>query len=169
MGRGHRCDLYRIFVAVPVKLDIAPDELSPRPSRLSELEALVAELRHINNTVNSLIPRIRTAIGSVIDADAPVKMRDIVSITASYFGMTEMQLLSDRRNRKIVRARQTAMFLCHLLTPRSCPDIAMFFRDRDPTTVLHGVRLIERLLADDKQFAQQIDDISNRIKLGVKQ
>lgn len=127
-------------------------------------EAILAELRSINHKVNSLVPRVRIAINATIDDVAHVKMRDILGLTARYFGMNEMTILSARRSRNIVRPRQIAMYLCKELTPRSYPEIALFFRGLDHTTVLHGVRVIERLKGENPAIAKAIEVISNLIK-----
>jgi len=135
--------------------------LSPRMRE----DGILTELRHISHWLNSLIPRVRVAMNSSIDAAANVKMKDILAFTASHFGMSEMTLLSPRRDRKIVRPRQIAMFLCKELTPRSYTEIALFFRDCDHTTVLHAVRLIGGLVeAKDPHVLNAVDLISKRIK-----
>ncbi len=171
-----------------MKLEIAPDEPQPRPPPpLSDLEAILVELRNINygirslirrsrteapllalhrisDAINYLIPRMRAAINLAIDDAADVKMKDILSLTARHFGLSEAAILSPRRFREITRARQTAMFLCKELTPRAYTEIALFFRDRDHTTAMHAVRHIEELKTKDKDIATAIETISKQIK-----
>ena len=55
---------------------------------------------------------------------------------------------SPRRNRRLVYARQVAMYLCRELTDHSLPAIAQQFGGRDHTTVLHAHRKIQRELLD---------------------
>ncbi|MFM8988210.1 MAG: helix-turn-helix domain-containing protein, partial [Alphaproteobacteria bacterium] len=61
------------------------------------------------------------------------------------------------RQRPIVTARQTAMYVFRELTDLSYPAIARLFGGRDHTTVMHAVRKIEELRASDHGFAEDID------------
>ena len=64
---------------------------------------------------------------------------------------------SARRARNVARPRQVAMYLAKMLTARSLPEIGRKFGGRDHTTVMHAVRKVEELIADDAQIAQDVD------------
>jgi chromosomal replication initiator protein len=49
------------------------------------------------------------------------------------------------------------MFLSKQLTSRSLPEIGRRFGGRDHTTVMHGVRRIEELRAQDGQIAEDLE------------
>jgi len=49
------------------------------------------------------------------------------------------------------------MFLSKQLTSRSLPEIGRRFGGRDHTTVMHGVRRIEDLRAQDGQIAEDLE------------
>lgn len=86
-----------------------------------------------------------------------VRIEDIQKVTARHYNVTRNDLLSNRRTRVIVRPRQIAMYLSKVLTPRSLPEIGRRFGGRDHTTVLHAVRKIEQLLAEDPKLGQEIE------------
>ena len=67
--------------------------------------------------------------------------------------------LRDSRARAVARPRQVAMYLAKQLTARSLPEIGRKFGGRDHTTVMHAVRKVEELIADDAQIAQDTDVI----------
>jgi hypothetical protein len=48
------------------------------------------------------------------------------------------------------------MYLAKQLTPRSLPEIGGRFGGRDHTTIMHGVRKIEELMATDSQLADDL-------------
>ena len=50
-----------------------------------------------------------------------------------------------------------AMYLAKQLTPRSLPEIGKRFGGRDHTTVMHAVRQIERLTAEDRTIADDLE------------
>ncbi len=74
-----------------------------------------------------------------------------------YFGASRIDLLSPRRDAAIVRTRQVAMYLARKLTMHSMPKIGQRFGGRDHTTVIHAVRKISALIA-------QQDPVINDIK-----
>jgi chromosomal replication initiator protein len=78
--------------------------------------------------------------------------------------MKQADLISERRNRAIARPRQGAMWLAKQLTTRSLPDIGRRFGGRDHTTVLHAVRRIEALRADDPQLALDLEKITRKLR-----
>ncbi|MDH5453071.1 MAG: chromosomal replication initiator protein DnaA, partial [Paracoccaceae bacterium] len=43
------------------------------------------------------------------------------------------------------------------MTTRSLPDIGRRFGGRDHTTIMHGIRKIDELKANDSQLAEDID------------
>jgi chromosomal replication initiator protein len=68
---------------------------------------------------------------------------------ADEFSITHNDMTSKRRARDIARPRQVAMYLCKKLTKRSLPDIGRRFGGRDHTTVMHAVKRIDQLRAED--------------------
>lgn len=86
-----------------------------------------------------------------------VKIEEIQRIVARQFNVSRNDLLSNRRTRNIVRPRQIAMYLAKTMTPRSLPEIGRRFGGRDHTTVLHAVRKIESLTAEDQKLAREVE------------
>lgn len=86
-------------------------------------------------------------------------VESILKLVCIRYGVTRIDLISDRRTADIVRPRQVAMFLAKTLTLRSLPEIGRRIGGRDHTTVLHGVRKIETLIIHDLHLAAEIDDI----------
>ncbi|MEL6734271.1 MAG: chromosomal replication initiator protein DnaA [Pseudomonadota bacterium] len=102
---------------------------------------------------------IEKLLGHLVQSSEQRKVRieDIQRVVARHYNVSRNDMLSNRRTRVIVLPRQIAMYLSKLLTPRSLPEIGRRFGGRDHTTVLHAVRKIERLLAEDQQLAHEIE------------
>jgi chromosomal replication initiator protein len=66
-------------------------------------------------------------------------------------------LLSQRRHRSVVWPRQIGMYLAKNLTSRSLPEIGRRFGNRDHTTVLHAIRKVEQLMADDTTLKEEVE------------
>jgi chromosomal replication initiator protein len=86
-----------------------------------------------------------------------VKIEDIQRVVARHYNVSRADILSARRTATVVRPRQVAMYLAKVLTLRSLPEIGRRFGGRDHTTVLHAVRKIDGLLANDRSLADDID------------
>ena len=63
----------------------------------------------------------------------------------------------------MVRPRQTAIYLTKILTSKSLPEIGREFSNRDHTTIIHSVKTIEKLKADDDELSTNINNLKNQI------
>ena len=93
-----------------------------------------------------------------------ITVDEIQKVTADYYGLKQADLLSSRRTRQVARPRQVAMYLCKQLTTRSYPDIGRRMGNRDHTTVLHGVRRIDALMAEDEQIARDVEALTRKLR-----
>ena len=92
-----------------------------------------------------------------------ILIRDIQNLVCKYFKISKNEMLSPRRSRYLVRPRQIAMYLSKNLTSKSLPDIGREFSNRDHTTVIHSVKVVEKLKYIDGEFKNTIDKIKNDI------
>ena len=97
-------------------------------------------------------------------AEKRITVDDIQKAASEHFGLKQADLISERRNRSIARPRQAAMWLAKQLTTRSLPDIGRRFGGRDHTTVLHAVRRIEALKADDPVLARDLEALIRKLR-----
>ena len=90
-------------------------------------------------------------------SDRRVTIDEIQRQVAEHYNVRIADMHSARRARNVARPRQVAMYLAKQLTPRSLPEIGRKFGGRDHTTVMHAVKKVEELIAEDASFAQDID------------
>ena len=96
--------------------------------------------------------------------DRRVTIDEIQKAVVEHYGLRPADMTSARRQRSVARPRQVAMYLAKLLTPRSLPEIGRRFGGRDHTTVMHAVRQIERLQAEDPQLADDLETLKRRLQ-----
>ncbi len=89
-------------------------------------------------------------------SDRKVTIDEILRKVAEHYNIRLSDMVGPKRTRTIARPRQVAMYLAKQLTPRSLPEIGRRFGGRDHTTILHGVKKIEELMATDSQLADDI-------------
>jgi chromosomal replication initiator protein len=88
--------------------------------------------------------------------DRRVTIDEIQKKVAEYFNVRVADMHSPRRARTVARPRQIAMYLSKQLTPRSLPEIGRKFGGRDHTTVMHAVKKIEELMAEEKSMCEEV-------------
>ncbi len=165
------------------KLDVLCRQagLKPMTARMEVLEFLADRfadsVRELEGALNTLVARTGEGLANVGLDEAQAVLRphlragekritvdDIQKAVAEYYGLKQADLLSERRQRAIARPRQTAMWLCKLLTTRSLPDIGRRFGGRDHTTVLHAVRRIEELKAVDAPLSADVEALTRKLR-----
>jgi chromosomal replication initiator protein len=95
--------------------------------------------------------------GSSGAADAPT-VASIQQAVSAVLGVPREELLSKRRTPRVTRARQLAMFLARDLTSLSLAQIAREF-DRDHSTVLHALKVIEQRNEPGSELAGDIHSV----------
>jgi len=89
---------------------------------------------------------------------------ELLNEIAVILGYSVESLRGKSRQRPLVTARQTAMYVFRELTDLSYPAIARLFGGRDHTTVIHAVDKIQRLMKERKQIYDQVTDLVQRLK-----
>jgi chromosomal replication initiator protein len=89
---------------------------------------------------------------------------ELLNEIAVILGFSVDALRGKSRQRPLVTARQTAMYVFRELTDLSYPAIARLFGGRDHTTVIHAVDKIQRLMRERKQVYDQVTDLVTRLK-----
>ncbi|NJM82037.1 MAG: chromosomal replication initiator protein DnaA [Tabrizicola sp.] len=89
-------------------------------------------------------------------SDRKLSIEEIQRKVAEHYNIRLSDMIGPKRLRNIARPRQVAMYLAKQLTLRSLPEIGRRFGGRDHTTIMHGVRKIEELMAIDSQLADDL-------------
>jgi len=89
-------------------------------------------------------------------SDRKLTIEEIQRKVAEHYNIRLSDMIGPKRLRNIARPRQVAMYLAKQLTPRSLPEIGRRFGGRDHTTIMHGVRKIEELMATDSQLTDDL-------------
>ena len=81
-----------------------------------------------------------------------------------YLGVSVEAVRGRSRQRPIVGARQTAMYVVRELTDLSYPAIARLFGGRDHTTVIHAVEKTQHVMKDRQQVFDQVNELLRMFK-----
>jgi len=149
-----------------------------RPDVLQFLaDRFTDSVRELEGALNTLVARVGAQVASLSLDEAQAILRPHLSCNerrvtvdmiqkavAEHYNLKQADLISERRARAVARPRQVAMWLAKQITTRSLPDIGRRFGGRDHTTVLHAVRRIEALKAEDAGIARDIDALMRKLR-----
>jgi chromosomal replication initiator protein len=134
-------------------------------------------VRELEGALNTLVARVGGDIARLTLDEAQAILRPHLACTekrvtvdqiqkavAEHYGLKQADMISERRARAVARPRQAAMWIAKQITTRSLPDIGRRFGGRDHTTVLHAVRRIEALKADDPMLARDLDVLLRKLR-----
>lgn len=98
------------------------------------------------------------------DDGAQITASTIIAQTATYFGLNVDEITGTGRSRRLVSARQIAMYLCRELTDMPLIRIGEEFGGRDHTTVMHANKKISELMKERRAIFNQVTELTARIK-----
>jgi chromosomal replication initiator protein len=151
---------------------------SARPEVLQFLaDRFTDSVRELEGALNTLVARVGADVARLSLDEAQSILRphlacnerrvtvdQIQKTVAEHYSLKQADLISERRARAVARPRQVAMWLAKQITTRSLPDIGRRFGGRDHTTVLHAVRRIEALKAEDPVIARDVDLLLRKLR-----
>ncbi|MEY4870843.1 MAG: hypothetical protein RLZZ563_173 [Pseudomonadota bacterium] len=97
-------------------------------------------------------------------SDRKLTIEEIQRKVAEHYNIRLSDMIGPKRVRTIARPRQIAMYLAKQLTLRSLPEIGRRFGGRDHTTIMHGVRKIEELMATDSQLSDDLQMLRRQLQ-----
>ena len=97
-------------------------------------------------------------------SDRKLTIEEIQRKVAEHYNIRLSDMIGPKRLRNIARPRQVAMYLAKQLTPRSLPEIGRRFGGRDHTTIMHGVKKIEELMASDSQLNDDLNLLKRQLQ-----
>lgn len=137
------------------------------PANIRQLEGALIKLTAFskltkNKITMDLAQEVLKDIISIEKKEISISL--IQRITSEYYGIKLNNVLSKKRTKNIVLARQVAIYLTRELTDHSFPEIGGAFGGKDHTTIMHSFNKIKDKLKNDKGLKSSIDNLSLQIK-----
>jgi chromosomal replication initiator protein len=139
-----------------------------------------SNIRELEGALNKVIARaqladrpitLSLAMEALTDASIGAPRRKVTSAAViaaviQQYGVAQDDLIGKGRRKEIVAPRQVAMYLLREETGASLVDIGNELGGRDHTTVLHGIRQIEKAIGTDTSLRSQIMAIREALFAG---
>lgn len=100
---------------------------------------------------------------AILMVGAPLRVRRIVAVVAAKYDVSVRDLLGPSRLVIFCNPRHLAMYLVKRSFGWSWPRVGNIIGGRDHTTVINAIRRIERMIADDEEFAAFVEAIKEEI------
>lgn len=137
-------------------------------SNIRELEGILVRLRaySVLQTQPINLQLAKDVLGHLLEMDSnrPIDVEDVIEVVCSYFEIKRSDLLGNSRLKKFSTPRHIAQYLARKLTTFSYPEIAQKFGGRDHTSILHGVRKIEKGINTDENLRNVVGYLIRKIK-----
>jgi chromosomal replication initiator protein len=137
-------------------------------SNIRALESALIRLNAVvlieNEPIN--ISHAKAHLKDLYDEDTvrKISINDIMTRVSEKYGVSIDDLVSKSRHSKIVQPRFVSMYLARKLTDLTTIDIGKEFGDRDHSTVLNAMNNVEKMIKDNEEFREHVDDILNDLK-----
>lgn len=137
-------------------------------SNIRELEgALIRTVAFASLTSNTITKALASEVLRDVFPTNSVKEISISRIQTEvcrYYRLTKAELTGAKRAQPYVLPRQIAMYLSRELTDASLPKIGNAFGNRDHSTVIHATNKIEKLLNQEIELYEQIQELTTKLK-----
>ena len=111
-------------------------------SNIRELEGALTKIVALSKLNNKEITTelAEEALKDLIspNAEKEVTPELIIQVVAEHFGITPLDISSQKRNKEIVFPRQIVMYICRSMLGTSLQNIGKYLGGRDHTTIIHG-------------------------------
>lgn len=136
------------------------------PSNIRELEGALTRLMAFSSLQQKpiTVDLATEALKGILPdpSSRNITISEIQKTVCEYFSISHNELIGKRRDQKVVKPRQVAMYLCKELTGASYPEIGGEFGGRDHTTVMHSCRKIDANI-EDPYFRTSLDNIRSML------
>ena len=138
-------------------------------SNIRELKSAVTKvIYHMTafNTDEITISDVKSLLEDHFSGGAMKKLNisDIQKQVELYYDVPHSELVGQKRSRKIVYARQIAIYLSRQMLDLPYNYIGKSFGGRDHTTIMYSVTNIEAKMKENRELREEIENIKRRIK-----
>ena len=137
-------------------------------SNIRELEGALTKivaLSKLDHNKEITIALAEEALKDIISPNAERKVTAnlIIQVVADHFGLTPLDIASQKRSKNIAYPRQICMYLCQEITGTPLQEIGKLLGGRDHTTIIHGRDKIAADLKTNTTTANTIEILKKKL------
>lgn len=136
-------------------------------SNIRELEGALTKIVALSK-LNKQEITIELAEEALKDLISPNETKEvtpdlIIQIVSDHFGITALDIASQKRNKEVVFPRQIAMYLCRTMTDVPLQIIGNHLGGRDHTTIIHGTDKITAEVEKNESLRNTVEILKKKI------
>ena len=137
-------------------------------SNIRELEGAlikIVALSKLGTNREITIELAEEALKDLISPNAAkeVTPESIIQVVCDHFGITPLDIASQKRSRDIVIPRQIVMYLCRDMTDTPLQTIGKYMGGRDHTTIIHGSEKIAHDIDKNDSLRSTVEILKKKI------
>ena len=136
-------------------------------SNIRELEGALTKIVALSrlNKCDITLELAEEALKDIISPNAQREVTPdlIIQIVSDHYGLTPLDISSQKRNKEIVYPRQIVMYLCRNMTDTPLQTIGRYLGGRDHTTIIHGSEKIAGDIKKDDTLKNTIEILKKKI------
>lgn len=137
-------------------------------SNIRELEGALTKivaLAKLGTNRDITIELAEEALKDLISPNAAreVTPESIMQVVCDHFGITQLDIASQKRSRDIVIPRQIVMYLCRDMTDTPLQTIGKYMGGRDHTTIIHGAEKIAHDMEKNESLRSTVEILKKKI------
>ena len=136
-------------------------------SNIRELEGALTKIVALSrlNKCDITLGLAEEALKDIISPNAQREVTPnlIIQVVSDHFGITPLDISSQKRTKEIVYPRQIVMYLCRNMTETPLQSIGRILGGRDHTTIIHGSEKIAADMNKDDNLKNTIEILKKKI------
>ena len=137
-------------------------------SNIRELEGALTKIVALSrlNKCDITLGLAEEALKDIISPNAQREVTPnlIIQVVSDHFGITPLDISSQKRTKEIVYPRQIVMYLCRNMTETPLQSIGRILGGRDHTTIIHGSEKIAADMNKDENLKNTIEILKKNNK-----
>ena len=126
----------------------------------SALDCLVARSTLLNEPFSQRLAQ--EVLQDLKAVDTRLNTPDIQKIVSDYYGVSLPDLLGRSRQKRLVRARQMALYFCRIYTEKTMVELGRLFQ-RSHASVVHALQTLERNRKTQPRVAQELQLLEEKL------
>jgi chromosomal replication initiator protein len=126
----------------------------------SALDCLVARSSLLKETLS--LGMAEEVLQDLKAVETRLKTPDIQKIVGDYYGVSLPELLGRSRQKRLVRARQMALYFCRIYTKKTMMELGRLFQ-RSHASVVHALQTLERDRKTKPRVAKEISLLEEKL------
>ena len=126
----------------------------------SALDCLLARASLLDEPLNLRLAQ--EVLQDLRAVDARLSIPQIQKIVGDYYGVSLVEMLGRSRQKRLVRARQLALYFCRIYTEKTMAQLGRLFQ-RSHASVVHALQTLERDRKILPRLAQEIQMLEQKL------